>query len=144
MRRQSASRADDWPSLPPAAWEETRATLHMWTQIIGEIRLALAPMTNHWWEVPLYVWSRGLTTSAIPYGARTFQIDLDFIEHDLQISVDDGRREGFALRPRSVADFYTELMGRMRSLGLDVRIWTGALRDRASDPLRGTPPTCRL
>jgi hypothetical protein len=105
-------------------WDETRATLHMWTQIIGKIRLAQAPMTNHWWQVPLYVTSRGLTTSPIPYGARAFQIDLDFIEHRLQISVDDGRREGFALGPRSVADFHTELMGRMRSLGLDVRIWT--------------------
>jgi hypothetical protein len=96
----------------------------MWTQIIGKIRLARAPMTNHWWQVPLYVTSSGLTTSPIPYGAHTFQIDLDFIEHSLRISVDDGRREGFALRPRSVADFHTELMSRMRSLGLYVRIWT--------------------
>jgi Family of unknown function (DUF5996) len=115
---------EDWPSLPPAAWDETRATLHMWTQIIGKIRLAQAPMINHWWQVPLYVTSRGLTTSPVPYGARAFQIDLDFIEHSLQISLDDGRREGFALRPRSVAEFHTELMGRMRALGLDVRIWT--------------------
>jgi hypothetical protein len=66
MRHQSASRADDWPSLPAAAWDETRVTLHMWTQIIGKIRLAQAPMTNHWWQVPLYVTSRGLTTSPIP------------------------------------------------------------------------------
>jgi len=120
----SLSRVEDWPSLPPAAWDETRATLHMWTQIIGKIRLAQAPMINHWWQVPLYVTSRGLTTSPVPYGARTFQIDLDFIEHRLRISIDDGRREGFALRPRSVADFHAELMGRMRSLGFDVRIWT--------------------
>src|SRR5271166_4661629 len=124
MLGRSPSRAEDWPSLPSAAWEETRATLHMWTQIIGKIRLALAPMTNHWWQVPLYVTSRGLTTSPIPFGQRVFQIDLDFIEHSLQISVDDGRREGFALRPRSVADFHTELMSRMRSLGLEVKIWT--------------------
>jgi len=96
----------------------------MWTQIIGKIRLAQAPMINHWWQVPLYVTSRGLTTSPVPYGARTFQIDFDFIEHRLRISIDDGRREGFALRPRSVADFHAELMGRMRSLGFDVRIWT--------------------
>src|SRR5215831_1649918 len=124
MPQQSASRAEDWPSLSAAAWDDTRATLHMWTQIIGKIRLAQAPMTNHWWQVPLYVTSRGLTTSPIPYGARSFQIDLDFIGHALGISVDDGRREGFALRPRSVADFHVELMGRMRSLGLEVRIWT--------------------
>ena len=81
-------------------------------------------MVNHWWQVPLYVTSRGLTTSPIPFGGRIFQIDLDFIEHRLQITVDDGRREGCALRPRSVADFHTELMGRMRSLGIEVRIWT--------------------
>jgi hypothetical protein len=96
----------------------------MWMQIIGKIRLAQAPMTNHWWQVPLYVSSRGLTTSPIPYGARTFQIDLDFIEHALQISVDDGKRDGFALEPRSVTGFYAELMRRMRSLGLEVPIWT--------------------
>ena len=124
MRQQSASRAEDWPSLSAAAWDDTRATLHMWMQIIGKIRLAQAPMTNHWWQVPLYVTSSGLTTSPIPHGARTFQIDLDFIEHSLRISVDDGSRECFGLRPRSVADFYAELMTRMRSLGLDVRIWT--------------------
>ena len=124
MPSPSPSRTEDWPSLPVTEWEETRATLHMWTQIIGKIRLAQAPMINHWWQVPLYVTGRGLTTSPIPYGARTFQIDLDFIDHVLQISVDDGRRDGFALEPRSVAEFYTELMSRMRSLGLDVPIWT--------------------
>jgi hypothetical protein len=124
MLHRSASRPEDWPSLPAAAWDETRATLHMWTQIIGKIRLAQAPMINHWWQVPLYVTSRGLTTSPIPDGARTFQIDLDFIEHTLRISVDDGRQEILALQPRSVADFHGELMGRMRSLGLEVRIWT--------------------
>ena len=107
-----------------AGWDETRATLHMWTQIIGKIRLAQAPMINHWWQVPLYVTSRGLTASPIPYGTHTFQIDLDFVEHGLRISVDDGRQQTFALEPRSVADFHGELMGRMRSLGLDVRIWT--------------------
>jgi len=110
MPSRSPSRAEDWPTLPPVAWEDTRTTLHMCTQIIGKIRLAQAPMTNHWWQVPLYVTSSGLTTSPIPHGARTFQIDLDFIEHSLRISVDDG--------------FYAELMTRMRSLGLDVRIWT--------------------
>ena len=124
MRGRSASGPEDWPRLPAAAWEDTRATLHMWAQIIGKIRLALAPMINHWWQVPLYVTSRGLTTSPMPYAVRTFQIDLDFIAHSLQISVDDGRREGFALRPWSVADFYAELTSRMRSLGIEVRIWT--------------------
>jgi hypothetical protein len=124
MPSRLLSSAEDWPSLPSAGWDETRATLHLWTQIIGKIRLAQAPMINHWWQVPLYVTSRGLATSPIPYGARTFQIDLDFIDHALQISLDDGRREGFALAPRSVAEFHAELMRRMRSLGLEVRIWT--------------------
>jgi Family of unknown function (DUF5996) len=124
MPSRLPSRPEDWPSLPSAAWDETRATLHMWTQIIGKIRLAQAPMTNHWWQVPLYVTTRGLTTLPIPYGGRTFQIDLDFIDHALQISLDDGRRDGFALGPRSVAELHAELMGRMRSLGLEVRIWT--------------------
>jgi Family of unknown function (DUF5996) len=124
MPSRLLSSAEDWPSLPSAGWDETRATLHLWTQIIGKIRLAQAPMLNHWWQVPLYVTSRGLATSPIPYGARTFQIDLDFIDHALQISLDDGRREGFDLAPRSVAEFHAELMRRMRSLGLEVRIWT--------------------
>jgi len=124
MPSRSLLHAESWPSLQAAAWEDTRATLHMWTQIIGKIRLAQAPMTNHWWQVPLYVTSRGLTTSPVPFDSRIFQIDLDFIEHGLQISVDDGRREGFALRPRSVADFHSELLSRMRSLGIDVWIWT--------------------
>jgi hypothetical protein len=124
MPHHFASRPEDWPSLPLEAWDETRATLHMWTQIIGKIRLAQAPMINHWWQVPLYTTSRGLTTSPIPHGTCTFQIDLDFIEHSLRISVEDGRCEAFALQPRAVADFHAELMGRMRSLGLEVRIWT--------------------
>ena len=124
MQHHSASRPEDWPSLPLAAWDKTRATLHMWTQIIGKIRLAQAPLINHWWQVPLYVTSRGLTTTPIPYDARTFQIDLDFIEHVLRISVDDGRHDAFALQPRSVARFHAELMDRMHGLGLEVPIWT--------------------
>ncbi len=120
----SASRPEDWPGLPLAAWDATRATLHMWTQIVGKIRLAQAPMINHWWQVPLYVTSRGLTTSPMPYGARAFQIDFDFVAHALRISVDDGRADGFALEPRSVASFHAELMERLRRLGLGVRIWT--------------------
>src|SRR5580692_12865152 len=109
MPSRSPSRPENWPSLPPAAWDETRATLHMWTQIIGKIRLAQAPMINHWWQVPLYVTSRGLTTSAIPYGARSFQIDFDFIDHRFEIRTSNGEIEAFALGPRSVADFYVEV-----------------------------------
>ncbi|HUZ72159.1 MAG TPA: DUF5996 family protein [Stellaceae bacterium] len=124
MSTRSASRPADWPDLPLAAWDATRVTLHLWTQIVGKIRLARAPSINHWWQVPLYVTSRGLTTSPIPYGARAFQIDFDFLAHALEISVDDGRSDRFALVPRTVADFYAELLGRMRALGLEVAIWT--------------------
>jgi hypothetical protein len=112
-----------WPALPFDEWKDTCATLQLWTQIVGKIRLALAPPVNHWWQVPLYLTSRGLTTSPMPYGGRTFQIDFDFIDHILRIATSDGRRESLALVPRSVADFHKEVMGRLRALGLDVRIW---------------------
>ena len=118
------SDATNWPALPFDEWKDSCATLHLWTQIIGKIRLACAPMVNHWWQVPLYVTSRGLTTSAMPHGTRSFQIDFDFIDHRLVILVNDGMAETIALEPRSVAEFYREVMDRMRSLGLAVRIWT--------------------
>ena len=120
----AAPAGETWPALPYEAWKDTCATLHMWTQIVGKIRLACAPHVNHWWQVPLYVTSRGLTTSAIPYRDRVFEIDFDFIAHRLVISVSDGRSESFPLEPRSVAAFYREIMARLRSLDLDIRIWT--------------------
>ncbi len=113
-----------WPELPLAEWAETCATLQLWTQVVGKIRLAHAPLINHWWQVPLYVTSRGLTTSVIPYGSRAFQLDFDFIDHALIIQTTDGATEKVALTPRSVADFYAEVMGRLRALGLETRIWT--------------------
>ena len=116
--------AEAWPSLPFGEWHATYTTLHLWTQVVGKIRLAKAPPVNHWWQVPLYVTCHGLTTSPIPYGARTFQIDFDFIDHYLAIQTSDGATESFPLQPRSVAEFYMEVMGRLRSLGLNVRIWT--------------------
>jgi len=112
-----------WPPLVYADWQDSCATLHMWTQIVGKVRLALAPPVNHWWQVPLYLTSRGLTTSPMPYGGRTFQIDFDFIDHTLRIDTSDGRRESVPLIPRSVADFYGEIIGRLRALGLEVQIW---------------------
>ena len=118
------SAPEDWPDLPLSAWADTCATLHLWTQVVGKIRLAHAPMINHWWQVPLYVTCRGLTTSPIPYGARTFQIDFDFIDHKLEIRTSKGEIETFALGPRAVADFYSEVMGRLRGLGLETKIWT--------------------
>jgi hypothetical protein len=113
-----------WPPLVYTDWQDTCATLQLWTQIVGKIRLALAPPVNHWWHVPLYLTSRGLTTSPMPYHGQTFQIDFDFIDHALRVNTSDGRRESLALVPRSVADFYAEIMGRLRALGLEVRIWT--------------------
>ena len=114
----------EWPALDYAEWQDSSTTLHLWTQIVGKIRLAQAPMANHWWHVPLYLTARGLTTSPMPYGGRTFQIDFDFIDHRLRIDVSDGRRDGFALAPIPVAEFYAEIMGRLRGLGLDLPIWT--------------------
>jgi hypothetical protein len=123
-----------WPPLPLTEWQTTCTTLHMWLQVVGKIRLACAPSVNHWWQVPLYVTSRGLTTSPIPSGHCTFQIELDFIDHMLRIDESNGRRETFALAPCAVADFYKELMGRLRALGLDVQIST--LPVEIPDPIR--------
>jgi hypothetical protein len=116
--------ADTWPSLPYGAWRESCATLHMWTQIVGKLRLARAPSVNHWWHVPLYVSCRGLTTSPIPDGGRSFHIEFDFIAHRLAIATSTGEEDGFALVPCTVADFYGEVMGRLRALGLATPIWT--------------------
>jgi Family of unknown function (DUF5996) len=118
------STSSDWPELPLAEWADTCATLHLWTQVVGKIRLAHAPMINHWWQVPLYVTCRGLTTSPIPYGGTSFQIDFDFIDHTLIIETSRGAIETITLGPRTVADFYMEVMGRLRGLGLPTRIWT--------------------
>jgi len=115
---------DPWPGLPFNEWRESCATLHLWTQVVGKIRLAEAPPVNHWWQVPLYVTCRGLTTSPMPHGERMFQIDFDFLDHRLVIESSDGIRDGFPLRPMSVAEFHAELMSRLRALGLEVRIWT--------------------
>jgi hypothetical protein len=116
--------SEDWPKLPLDEWRNTYTTLHLWTQVVGKIRLAQALMINHWWQVPLYVTCRGLTTSPIPYGARTFQIDFDFIDHGVAIRTSDGATETLPLQPRSVAEFYDEMMDRLSALGLTVRIWT--------------------
>jgi hypothetical protein len=113
-----------WPELPLEAWQDTYATLHMWTQIVGKVRLALSPRVNHWWEVPLYVNARGLTTSAIPYGNGIFEVQFDFLEHKLIIQISWGSAKALALKPQSVADFYAEFMSALRALGIEVKIWT--------------------
>src|SRR5262245_27262788 len=113
-----------WPDLPLPAWSDTCDTLHLWCQVVGKIRLKFTPLINHWWNVTLYLTSRGLTTSPISYGARTFEIVFDFGDHRLCIETDDGRLDVLPLRPMSVRDFYLEVIGRLRRLGIDVRIWT--------------------
>jgi hypothetical protein len=114
--------APAWPALPLREWRDTYATVHMWMQIIGKTRLALAPMQNHWWQVPLYLTPRGLTTSPMPYGERTFAVDWDFIDHRLVIAADDGATRTLALGPRTVADFYADYRAALGGLGLDVHI----------------------
>ena len=118
------SESSSWPALPLADWEPTRATLHMWTQIVGKVRLALSAYQNHWWQVPLYVSARGLTTTAIPYRGGNFEIEFDFIDHALLIRTSEGRAKSLALAPKSVAAFHGELMAALRALGIEVRIWT--------------------
>lgn len=120
----AAPTIEAWPALPLDEWQDTYATLHMWTQIVGKIRMAQAPMINHWWQVPLHVTTRGLTTSPIAYGQRTFQIDFDFTNHVLEITTSDGGERSVALEPKTVAAFYREVMDALRALGIDVRIWT--------------------
>jgi hypothetical protein len=115
--------AEAWPALPLGEWSDTCETLHMWTQIVGKIRLELSPFENHWWHSTLYVSPRGLTTAAIPYGAGLFEIRFDFVDHNLIIETSDGTAKTVRLRPRSVADFYGEVMAALASLGIDVRIY---------------------
>jgi len=110
-----------WPALPLNEWEDTYHTLHLWTQIVGKIRLELTPLVNHFWNVALYVSTRGLTTSPIPYGGRTFEIQFDFVNHRLEILTSDGGR-ALALAPMSVAAFYREVFALLRELGIDVQI----------------------
>jgi hypothetical protein len=113
-----------WPPLPFEAWKDTCATLHMWTQIVGKIRLVQTPWVNHSWHVSLYLSARGLTTSPIRYDPRVFQIDFDFIDHKLLIQTADGPMKSMPLEPRPVADFYRSLFEELAGLGIDVKINT--------------------
>src|SRR5712672_2354015 len=105
----------EWPEFPPAMWRDTYATLHMWMQIVGTTRLALAPMENHWWQVALYVTPRGLTTSPIPSGTRTFAVDFDFVDHRLTVRTSDGEDRAIPLVSQPVADFYAAYMDTLHS-----------------------------
>ncbi len=113
---------DAWPELPLAAWQDTYDTLHMWTQIVGKIRMTLTPLINHYWNATLYVSARGLTTSAIPYPRGIFEIEFDFIAHQLVIQTSEGDVRMLDLAPRTVADFYAEVMGTLAALKIDVQI----------------------
>jgi len=124
MTAQPNLKDDAWPELPLAAWQDTYATLHMWTQIVGKVRMALGPNINHWWGVALYVNARGLTTSPIPYNDGNFEIQFDFIDHKLVIQTSWGSSKSLELKPQSVADFYAEFRAALRSLGIEVKIWT--------------------
>jgi hypothetical protein len=120
----STSGSDAWPSLPVEEWAATRDTLQLWTQIIGKVRLAHSPLLNHWWNAPLYVTARGLTTSLMwTADERGFQIDFDFVAHQLHIAMSDGARRIVALEARSVADFYSAVMSSLDELGVRREIW---------------------
>lgn len=115
---------DAWPELPPLAdWEDTVATVHMWAQVVGKVRLELGPPLNHSWGVALYVTPRGLTTGPVPHGARSFEVTFDFVAHALRITASDGSERAFALEPMAVADFYRKTMAALRELGLGVDIF---------------------
>src|SRR6478735_8419293 len=116
------ARLGPWPALPLREWDDTYATLHRWTQIVGKTRLALAPVQNHWWHVTLYLTSRGLGTSPMPIDDRTIEVDFDFIDHRLVLRTSEGDKRKMALAPRSVADFYDEYVATLRALGINVRI----------------------
>src|ERR1700739_2964445 len=122
MKSLATEKNDVWPPLPLEEWKDTYDTLHMWTQIVGKIRLALTPLQNHWWNVPLYVNARGLTTSPIPYRGHAFEIQFDFIDHRLNLRTLQGQVSGFVLSPKSVAAFYHELFSLLQAAGIQVQI----------------------
>lgn len=118
-----ANQPECWPALPLDSWRDTCATLHMWTQIVGKVRMRLTPLVNHWWNVPLYVTARGLTTSRIPYENRALELRFDFVAHQLVLEISDGTMKTLPLQPRSVADFYGECLAMLRGEGIEVSPW---------------------
>src|SRR3954468_6632168 len=117
-----AARTYDWPSLTVDEWTATRDTLHMWTQIVGKIRMAHMPLLNHWWQVTLYVSPRGLTTGAVPYRNAVFDMEFDFIDHRLAIRLSDGRHQVVPLAAKPVAEFYGETLSALDRLGIESHI----------------------
>lgn len=116
------STLDVWPSLRLAEWQDTCDTLHLWSQIVGKVRMELSTPINHWWHITLYITSRGMTTSPIPYGTRSFEIDFDFVDHRLIVTCSNGPTVSFGLYPRSVAEFYRELKASLQTIGVEVEI----------------------
>ncbi len=131
--RQRAEEAEGWPEVPYEEWKETLATLHMWLQIVGKVRVAYVPWVNHQWHVTLHVTSRGLTSRPVPWDGGTFQMDFDFIDHMLHIWRSDGQRGRLELRPRSVADFYHKLLEELRGMGIVVEIH--GMPNEVSEPI---------
>jgi hypothetical protein len=117
------SKPTTWPDLTLSRWQDTRDTLHLWTQIVGKVRLGLNPMINHWWQVPLYVSARGLTTSLMHTGDRGLEIEFDFVDHALDLRTTDGARQQVPLEPQSVASFYQATMAALDDLGVQVRVF---------------------
>jgi hypothetical protein len=122
MMTAQRAKAQVWPALAWDEWKDTAATLHMWTQIVGKTRLALTPLVNHWWNVPLYVTARGLSTAAMPYQGHLLEIEFDFLQHRLDARMSDGSSASMELRPQSVAAFYREYLDLLQSLGVEVNI----------------------
>jgi hypothetical protein len=124
-----------WPALAYADWQDTCSTLHLWTQVVGKVKLALAPLANHWWGVTLFVTARGLTTGAMPYRGRALQIDFDFCAHELVLRTSDARERRIRLVPMPVADFYAAVLANLSALGVDVHIWTMPVEIEGAVPL---------
>ena len=120
----SSTATERWPLLPVADWADTRDTLHLYTQVVGKVRLANEPLANHWWNSTLYVTAKGLTTSLMPHPSGTdFQIDFDFTTHELKVVTVEGRERSIPLEPRSVADFYADVTATLDDLGVGTEIW---------------------
>jgi len=124
MTPKAVSDQDELPALPLASWKDTLATLHLWTQVVGKVRLKACPLVNHFWNVPFYLTSRGMTTSAMPYSRGTLEVRFDFVEHKLLLETSQGRVVTLVLKPESVAEFYKKFMDALGELGVGVKIWT--------------------
>ncbi|WP_438388246.1 DUF5996 family protein [Actinopolyspora saharensis] len=134
MTTESVLRVEQWPALRVSDWVDTRDTLHMWLQLVGKIKLALNPMINHWWQIPLYVSARGLTTGAMDHSGRTLDMEFDFTDHRLVIRSSSGEQRAVKLEPKTVAEFHRETMRQLDQLGLPV-----AIRTKPTEVTRAIP-----